>query len=275
MKGIRVATRALPENYNLESVARAVSVLKALESAEASSLERVARISGLSESTALRYLSSLANHDLVERDPESGHYRLGLTLFTFGTAAIRQRNIMSLAAPMLDLLHERFDETINLAARQNGQVMVLQVLESTRPMRKGVAAGGIDSWHATALGKAILACLPDTDVEAILSRYNAARFTPNTLVESHALLADLAAARSRGYAIDDEESEEGLRCVGVAIRVQSGAPDYALSISGPKSRMPYSRLQEIGTAILESGRELSVELGWTPPAQDASHPAAS
>lgn len=267
-----MVTRALPENYNLESVSRTVSVLKALEVGDGMSLESIARASGLSESTALRYLSSLSTHDLVERDTESGLYRLGLTLFTLGAAAIRQRDVISLATPILDRLHEAYDETINLAGRQNDQVIVLQVLESRRPMRKGVAAGGVDSWHSTALGKALLAAMPDVDAERILNRHEANRYTPNTLVDRDELLSDIAAVRSRGYAIDDEESEEGLRCVGVAIRGQSGSPDYAMSISGPKSRMSYSRLQEIGTAIVEAGAHLSRELGYAAPAQ-AAHAA--
>ncbi|MDH2443335.1 IclR family transcriptional regulator [Amnibacterium sp. CER49] len=257
-----MVARAAPENYNLESVTRTVAVLKALEASRNSSLDRVARATGLSESTALRYLSSLATHDLVERDPVTGLYRLGLSLFTLGASAIRQRDIVGISAPVIDQLHERFDETINLAARQQDQVMVLQVVESRRPMRKGVPAGGIDSWHATALGKALLAALPDADVDRILGRYNPVRYTPSTLAEPDALRLDLTAIRSRGYAIDDEESEEGLRCVGVAVAGEQGRPDYAMSISGPKSRMPYSRLQEIGTALIQAGRSLSADLGY-------------
>lgn len=257
-----MAARALPENYHLESVTRTVAVLKALEASPRGSLERVARAAGLSESTALRYLSSLATHDLVERDPVTGLYRLGLSLFTLGTSAIRQRDIVRMSASVVDQLHERFDETINLAARQHDQVMVLQVVESRRPMRKGVSAGGIDSWHATALGKALLAALPDAEVDRIMGRYNPVRYTPNTLAEPSDLRSDLEAIRARGYAIDDEESEEGLRCVGVAVMSEWERPDYALSVSGPKSRMPYSRLEDIGAAIMDAGKHLSAELGF-------------
>lgn len=256
-----MVARAAPEKYNLESVTRTVAVLKAVQDSANSSLDHLARAAGLSESTALRYLSSLATHDLVERDPVTGLYRLGLSLFSLGASAIQQRDIVAISAQVIDELRDRFDETINLAARQHDQVMVLQVIQSRRPMRKGVSAGGIDSWHATALGKALLAALPDQEVDRILERYNPQRYTPNTLADPDALRHDLHAIRGRGYAIDDEESEEGLRCAAVAIMGQFGRPEYALSISGPKSRMAYGRLQEIGTALMDAGRLVSVGLG--------------
>jgi IclR family acetate operon transcriptional repressor len=257
-----VAKRANPENYNLESVARMAAVLRSLEASEGSSLDQVARLSCLSESTALRYLSSLATHDLVERDPATGTYRLGLSLFRLGTAAIRQRDIVAQAGPVLIGLRDRFEETVNLAARQGNQVILIQTLESPRSLRKGVSPGGTDSWHATAVGKALLASIPTEECEAILDSIALPRYTPNTLADRDALTRDLAAIRNRGYAIDDEESIEGLRCVGVAIRDHSGETGHAMSVSGPKSRMAFARLHEIGEELTQATRQLSTTLGY-------------
>lgn len=256
-------SRARPENYNLESVARTVAVLTALEGGDTSSLDRVSQRSGLSESTALRYLSSLATHGLVERDPLSGAYRLGLSLFRLGGSAIRQRDITSVAGPVADELRDRFEETVNIGARDGDRVVVVHVVQSPRSLRKGATAGGVDSWHATSLGKAMLAELPDDERDRLIGDAPLIRFTPNTVADHEALHRDLRAVRTRGYAIDDEETDEGLRCVGAVIRDHAGRPGYAISVSGPKSRMPVPRLDEIGRTLVTAAARLSTQLGHT------------
>ena len=257
-----MAPRALPENYNLESVGRAVSVLFALEGAREQTLDGVAELTGLSESTALRYLSSLITAGLVERDPLSGVYRLGLTLFRLGASAVQQRSIGIAAAPYVAALLDEFRESVNLAARRADQVLVLEVHQSQRSLRKGVMAGGIDSWHATSLGKAILAASPSSDVAELVGAGELPGFTPNTLKTLDALERDLAGIQARGYSIDDEESEEGLRCVGVAIRDHSGVASFAMSVSGPKSRMPIARLGEIGERLVRDAAAIATSLGY-------------
>lgn len=257
-----MARRADPENYNLESVNRAAAVLYALEGAEGRSLDQVATQTGLSESTALRYLSSLITHGLIERDATTGTYSLGLALFRLGASAVQQRSVGLAATPHIARLLEDFRESVNLAARRADQVLVLEVHQSTRSLRKGVTAGGIDSWHATSLGKAILAGLAPAEAMELVGRAPLPGYTPNTHVDVTTLESDLAGIRSRGYAIDDEESEEGLRCVGVAIRDHSGAALYALSVSGPKSRMPFPRLSEIGQRLVEDAEAISRALGF-------------
>lgn len=253
--------RAQLENYHLDSVARTASVLGALEKLGRCSLDQVAAATGLSESTALRYLLSLASCDLVERDTATGTYRLGLALFRFGESAIRQRDIYSAAAPVAEQLLHRFGERLNLAARQGDQVMILRVWESPAPVRKGLPAGGIDSWHATSLGKAILADLEDSEILEIVRANALTAFTPHTLSTEDDLLGNIEDIRANGYAVDDEESDEGLRCVGAAIRDHTAAPTYALSVSGPKSRMSHSRLREIGSVLAIEVKKISQELG--------------
>lgn len=253
--------RAEQEKYSLESIDRMVSVLDALERAEELSLEQVARQSELSESTALRYLMSLAKHDLVERSETSGTFRLGLRLFRLGTLAVDRRDIVRISRPIMERLLDRFGESVNLATRQQNTIVLISVMDSPNPVRKGARAGETDSWHATSLGKALLAAMSPTEVEAVLSTVVFSGFTPNTLGSAELLVRDLAGVKARNYAIDDEESVEGLRCVGAAILDHGGRPGYALSVSGPKSRMSYSRIQEIGTALTESATELARKLG--------------
>lgn len=256
--------RANVENYRLNSVDRVAAVLTALQGSKLRSLEETARAAGLSESTTLRYLSSLSMHDLVEREESTGHYRLGLSLYRLGREAVSQRSIDSVARPFLARLREEHQETVNLGARQGDHVILLDVLQSQRSLRKGVTArGGTDAWHSTSLGKAMLAYCSEAEVRALVDPEDFVAYTPNTLITMQALLADLDAVRARGYAIDDEESDEGLRCVGVAVRDHDGRPVYAISISGPKSRMSFARLSELGESLHAIAGNISSALGVT------------
>ena len=120
--------RAQPLNYSLDSIDRMSATLLALETAPDQPLEQVARLTGLNESTALRYLLSLSKHGFVERDEETGTFRLGLELFRLGTLAMESRNILSVAGPVMSALRDRFGESVNLAANQQDKVVLIQVL---------------------------------------------------------------------------------------------------------------------------------------------------
>ena len=253
--------RAEQANYSLESVDRMAVILRALEQAPEQTLDQIARQSGLNESTALRYLLSLSKHELVERNETSGRFRLGLSLFRLGTRSIEYRDIVTLSLPVMERLLAQFGESVNLATRQQDQVMLLRVLESANPTRKGAKAGETDAWHATSLGKALLAAMPVDDASDILGAAPLLSYTPSTMLKLDDLFRDLQSAAVRGYAIDDEESVEGLRCVGAAVRDHAGVPLYALSVSGPKSRMPYPRIEEIGAVIVKGAAEVSRALG--------------
>lgn len=266
--------RAELEKYSLESVDRMAAVLRAVAEAAEQPLDRIALQADLNESTALRYLLSLTKHGLIDRDDTTGLFRLGLELFRLGTQAIEARDVVALADPVMRELQARFGESINLAERQRDQVVLIRVLESRDSIFKGGRAGGTDPWHATSLGKALLGALPREDCEAILSQLALSRFTPNTKTTLAELEHDLQGSRQQGYAVDDEEVVEGLRCVGVPIRNHQGQARYGLSVSGPKSRMPYARIQEIGAALVETAGELSRQLGAGPPQRSSDAPEA-
>jgi IclR family acetate operon transcriptional repressor len=253
--------RAAHEKDSLESIDRMMTVVGALERAHDQPLEAIAREAGLSESTALRYLLSLSKHDLIERNEVTGNFRLGLKLFRLGALAIDRRDIAHIAQPVMAQLLDRFGESVNLATRLRTNIVLIRVVDSPNPVRKGARVGETDSWHATSLGKALLAAMTEAEAGEILSGLQFTAFTPNTITSAKDILRDLEGVKTRGYAIDDEESVEGLRCVGAAIHNHDGDPSYALSVSGPKSRMPYARIQEIGTMLAQSARELSRNLG--------------
>lgn len=118
--------------------------------------------------------------------------------------------------------------------------------------------------HCTALGKAVLAFLPPPRVRAILDRRGMLGYTAKTIVTAAAMESDLARIRQRGYAVDDIEFEEGVRCVGVPIFDHRGLPTAAMSVSAPVSRMSKARVREVGAALAVGAAQASRAMGWRP-----------
>jgi IclR family acetate operon transcriptional repressor len=251
-------------SYSMVGVDRTVAVLNALSGREALGLAEVARRADLDEATALRYLSSLTSHDLVARDEQTGRYTLGVGLFLLGQSAAAMQDVRKLALPHMERLLRDFEETVNVAQPRHGALVIIEVLESTRSIRKGASVGERDVWHVSALGKAILASLPEREAVELLESYEREMFTSRTKVGVDELREDLRVTRARGYAVDDEEYEQGLRCVGAAVMDRKGLPAYALSISGFAPRMPHEVVERMGEAVADAAAGISRGLGYIP-----------
>jgi DNA-binding IclR family transcriptional regulator len=143
-----------------------------------------------------------------------------------------------------------------------GQVFYVEKVESQRSVRTACTVGSRAPAYCTAVGKSMLAELPEAEVHGIIRRWGLKAMTANTITTTAGLRAELKAVRSRGYAIDDEEKEEGLRCVGAAVRAHSRKLFAAMSISGPAFRMTKERIPEVGQALMEAAASLSAELGY-------------
>jgi IclR family acetate operon transcriptional repressor len=246
--------------YSLESVARAARVLDALVAGPAQ-LAGVARDTGLSQATALRYLSSLEEQGLADRDQE-GRWRLGLRLFQLGQRALGSRDPRAAVLPVMHELLERFHETVNFAVPIGRDLVIVETLESSLSIRHGSRVGERDLWHSSAVGKAILAGLAREEARAVLAHHGSPRRTPHTLTTLPELEGDLAAVRARGYALDLEESDVGASCVGAAVCGPDGRPLGAISVSGPTSRVSDGALPAIGAAVAQAAGAASAALGY-------------
>lgn len=227
---------------------RLIAVIESFLTSPRQTLSQVSAACGMEPSTATRYLRQLVEHGWLERDPQLRTYSLGVRMVEIGQAARTARPLRRTILPYMQDLVAKFDETINLAVHQSGAVVIIEALESGRSIRRGATIGDRDDWFVSSLGKSILAHLPQSRVLELFSNHPPARRTPNTLTDERAVLADLDSVRVRGYALDDEESEIGLKCVGVPLRDHHGKFSHALSISGPTGRMN-ERLDEITAAL--------------------------
>jgi DNA-binding IclR family transcriptional regulator len=251
-------------NFSLSSIDRLMAILAAFDEATDLPLVELARSAGLSDATALRYATSLVTHDFLERDGATGRYRLGLRLFELGQNALRARDPRATALPHMARLRSRFEETVNLAMRRGDELVLVEVLESEQAIRKGASLGDRDCWHASSLGKAVLARLDREEARALLERIDRQRFTQQTITSVERLLDELEVVRAKGYAIDDRETEDELRCVGAAILDRHGSPAYAISIAGPASRVTLEAAVEMGGELRQAASAISAELGYLP-----------
>lgn len=255
---------ATPNPYKLQALDRAFAVLDLLGESEVPlGLAQVASSLGLHKSTAHRFLMVLERHRMVERTT-TGKFRLGLRLFDFGNRAIEQYDLRERAQPHLKRLVAETEETAHLCILEHSQIIYLDKLEPARSVRMFSRIGASSPVNSTSVGKAILAFTPPERVEEILRTARFERFTPKTITTREQLLREIERTRRRGYAVDDEEREEGVRCVAVPILDTNGVAVAAISVSGPSFRVTAQKLPTIASRLAACVRAISIDMGYLP-----------
>jgi DNA-binding IclR family transcriptional regulator len=229
------------------------------------SLGQISEALGLHKSTAHRLVRVLERHRLVEKNANNGKYRLGLKLFELGTRAVSQLDIRERARPFLEQVMLSTGETVHLCVYDAGEVVYVDKMEPERSVRMASSVGRRNPAYCTAVGKAIMAHLPEDQIEAAAQRHGMKRWTRNTLCTLVELRAELAKVRNQGYAMDNEENEEGLSCIGAAVWGFSPYPQAAISVSGPTFRMNPDKIPLLAKAIMAGAAALSRELGHHAP----------
>ncbi len=249
--------------YRVQVLDRALAALEILANREGEcSLVDLCKEMKLHKSTVHRLAMVLEQHRLVDKNPDTGRYRLGLRLFEFGSKAIAALDLRGRARPYLDRLQRQFAETVFFCILDDDQVFYMEKVESQQSVRTACTVGSRAPAYCTAVGKAMLAELGEPEVGDIIRRWGLKAVTAKTITTPTALRSELKAVRARGYAIDDEEKEDGLRCVSAAVRGHSGKLFAAMSVSGPAFRMTKERIPEVGQAVMRAANELSAELGY-------------
>jgi len=249
-----------------QALSRGLAVLEALAATDSgATLTALAEQLALPVPTAHRLLATLEAGGYVRAGPK-GEWQMGVLAFRVGNAFLAHRNLVVQAYPHLRELMDRAGETANLAVMEAGEAVFVEQVQCRELMRMSAKLGSRAPLHASGVGKAMLAALAAGDVAAALGRRELARFTPRTSTTRAELAAELAAARERGYAIDDEEHAAGLRCVAAAVLDEHSQPWAAVSLAGPTTRMTLERLPALGRLVSATARDLTLALGGRAPA---------
>lgn len=247
------------DRYVVEAVVRALDLLDAFQAAEELTLTEISERVGLNKSRVFRLLHSLAVRGYIERSADGARYTLGVKLIE--RAACVRRDLRQLALPFMQRLHAQFNETVNLGILDRGEVLYIEMLESSQPFRMAAAVGSRSPWHSTALGKAIAAHLSEEELRPLLQTERLVKLTDRTITDREQVRRVLEKVRCRGYAVDEGETEPGAACIGAPIFNQEGRPVAALSLSGPAERILVHR-REIAAALIAACQEISRRMGF-------------
>ncbi|MEJ2352496.1 MAG: IclR family transcriptional regulator [Anaerolineales bacterium] len=253
------------QSGTIQSVERAIMILEQLADCGGSaSLSDLARSLGLSRSTVHGLLATMRQRGFVTQD-SNGHYALGIKLFELGTLAVSRLDLRVIAGPILQRLVDEFNETVHLVVGDGLDVVYIDKRESPQSMRIVSQVGRRLPAYCTSVGKAMLAFLPEEELDELLTGVEMQPWTHNTITEKEQLKAHLREVRRRGYALDNEEIFEGLRCVGAPIRDHLKQVVAAVSVAGPSVRLGPDRISEIIPAVVKAATEISHQLGCREP----------
>jgi DNA-binding IclR family transcriptional regulator len=252
------------KSSRLSSVAAAVRVLKCFSEVEPEiGISSLAKRLSLAKSTVHRLAVTLTSEGLLEQSPETGRYRLGINLFVMGALVRRRLDVSNMAQPFLNVLREKTGETIHLAVMKDTDILYLYNLESRQAIRMKSYIGTIKPAFCTCEGRAIVAYGGTELINKVINSPLSAR-TPETQTNPTQLIKMFAEIRTHGYAIDDEESEQGMRGIGAPLRDITGQVVAAIGIGGPSQRLTLKKLRGLAPELMSTADAISSQLGYRP-----------
>jgi DNA-binding IclR family transcriptional regulator len=217
---------------------------------------------GLHKSTVHRMLATFAEWGYVEKNPEDDRYKLGMKVIDLGSIYLNNIELKTEALPYLRELREKSRYPVHLARLEDGQVVYIEKVDVINSIRMYSQIGRRVPVHCTALGKAMAAHLSMAEVEDIIKRRGLASITGNTITDKSKFMEELDITRRRGYAVDDEENEAGIRCVAAPVLDYRGKVIAAISTSGPKEVFTYEKIDELKDCVMDTARKVSVRMGY-------------
>jgi IclR family KDG regulon transcriptional repressor len=250
------------DSVKVQALERAFDILELLSREQHGlSLTEIGNRLDLHKSTVYRLLYVLKQRGYIEKG-DHGDYRLGLEFIELASLHLNNLELKTEAQPVLRELSGKTGNTVFLATLQEAQVVYIDKMETFNSLRKYSIIGQRAPMYCTALGKAMLSGMPTLEVRRLFEGTPLRSFTPRTIVEMDALLAEIDKTRRRGWSIDDEEYEHGLRCIGAPIRDYREQVIAAVSTSGSTSMIPRKRVEEIAGFVVAAAADISRRMGY-------------
>lgn len=247
----------------VQSAERIFQVLEMLADNGEMGLMELSAALGLHKSTVHRLLMSLIYMGYAKQDEVTQKYMLTYKLVNMSGKILDRMDILQIAKPYMERLSDISGETVHLVQRDGSDILYIYKIEAkVGTIRMVSHVGMIHPMYCSGVGKAIMATLPEREVKKIWDESRIEKKTDKTIVTYEDMLTTLEEVRKNGYALDDEENEEGVRCIAASLRGYGKSVKYAFSISGPVSRMTKERVEELAVDIKKVQAELSRELGF-------------
>lgn len=251
------------QDHIVRSVLRALDILEAFtEGDHVLGITDLSRRLGLAKSTVYNLVSTLRLRGYIEEDPATSRYSLGVKLLELSQAVRANVEIRDRAAPLLRELAQASREAVYLTILHRDRSIYIYSIEASGRLPSRSPIGERVPLHCTSVGKAKLAFMPNEQARGIIERAGLPSYTGNTITDPERLWQELARIRQLGYAVDNEEHEVGIRCVGAPILDDSGTVIASCSLSGPTGRMPDERIAKLGPEVAEVAYAISRRLGY-------------
>ena len=246
----------------VQSAERIFQVVEMLAEHGEMGLMEISAALGLHKSTVHRLLMSLVYMGYAKQDAETQKYMLSYKIVSMAGKILDRMDILKVAKPYMERLSDLSGETVHLLQREENNILYIYKIEAkVGTIRMVSHVGMVHPMYCSGVGKAIMATLPEKEVKQIWNESIIEKKTEHTITDYEEMKRVLAEVRESGYALDDEENEEGVRCIAASLRDYHNEVRYAFSISGPVSRMTRERVEELSVDVKKVQEELSRELG--------------
>jgi DNA-binding IclR family transcriptional regulator len=250
-------------NYKVKSVDLAFDILFKISESQSLTLNQISKIFKINEKKVKKILETLLNRGYLSYNKKSDSYSLGIKNFEIGQSYLDSLDLRKLAKGYLKYLSEKFRETVYLAVRSNFEIVYMDSYEINRTVSVKSRLGKLLPMYASASGKVHLADMSQAELEEFFKEVELKKFTPKTITDKEELLKHIEEVKKNGYAIDDEEWEEEVRCLSVPVRNYKNNVVAAITISAPSFRVSKEKLiNEVKDEMIKKAEELSRELGY-------------
>ncbi|MFD0051482.1 IclR family transcriptional regulator [Actinomycetes bacterium NPDC127524] len=247
----------------IQSVDRAINILELFEEGSIElSVKEISTLLNLPKSTIHGLLKTLELRGYLVQNHENQKYRLGLKLFELGNLVAKQLDIKQVAFKIIEELARELKETIHLVILDENEVLYIEKVDGPGALRMYSQVGKRAPMYCTGVGKVILAFLEEEKIKSIIHSTNYTKFTSHTVTDPEELYKMLPGIREKGYAMDDEEIELGLRCIAAPIFNHENKVIASISCAGPKTRIIDDDVEEKITKVKKAASAISTQLGW-------------
>jgi IclR family acetate operon transcriptional repressor len=240
-----------------------MEVFEYLSEAQGKALTTLSDEMHQSPATVYRILVTLEGRGLVEFDHDEQVWHIGPRAFVIGSRFLRRTSLVDRARPVMRKLMETTGETANLGVEKEGFVLFLSQVETHASIRAFFPPGSLSPMHASGIGKALLAYMDEDRLDRLLATVELQAFTDRSITNPESLKADLATIRARGFSVDNEEKNAGMRCIAAPVFDINSEAVAGISVSGPTSRVSESEVERLSRPVIEAAHQLTLAIGGT------------